>query len=175
MGKAGTVPDGDEPPTGFWGFSLATYADPAVARVCLALQDEHGLDVNMLLFCLYAGSHGRSLSADDLARFDATIGPWRHQVVEPLRAVRRWVRSAPQAQSAGALRQQLLDTELAAERHQQQLMSQAIAVPPGPADPALGAANLARYVAATARPPSPALQAELAELCRRVHAVGPRT
>src|SRR6202000_1576818 len=47
----------------FWTFSLAVYADPAVQRECLALQDDHGVDVNLLLFCAFVGAvHGVALS-----------------------------------------------------------------------------------------------------------------
>ena len=34
----------------FWDFSLATYAEEGVAQSLLAMQDELGLDVNVLLY-----------------------------------------------------------------------------------------------------------------------------
>ena len=41
----------DEP--AFWRFSVQFYRQPAVAEVCLLLQDEFGIDVNLLLFVLW--------------------------------------------------------------------------------------------------------------------------
>src|SRR3974377_2548240 len=38
-----------------WNFSLAAYANKAVQDECLALQDEFGLDVNLILSCSYLG------------------------------------------------------------------------------------------------------------------------
>ena len=38
---------------GFWGFSLRIYARQDVPQACLALQDEGGADVNLVLFLLY--------------------------------------------------------------------------------------------------------------------------
>ncbi len=43
----------------FWQYSLEVYAKPEVAELCLSLQDEFGLDVNVLLFCGYLGSLGK--------------------------------------------------------------------------------------------------------------------
>ena len=45
----------DLPSSRFWDFSLEIYAKPGVAQACLALQDECGADVNLLLFCCWAG------------------------------------------------------------------------------------------------------------------------
>ncbi|HEY9550471.1 MAG TPA: TIGR02444 family protein, partial [Kiloniellaceae bacterium] len=55
--KAGVAPE----ETPFWQFSGAVYARRGVAEACLALQQRHGLDVNLLLFCAWAGSNGRRL------------------------------------------------------------------------------------------------------------------
>ena len=37
----------------FWRFSLEVYQDEEVQRLCLSLQDDYGLDVNVVLFCLW--------------------------------------------------------------------------------------------------------------------------
>ena len=55
------------PPTPFWDFSLAVYGRPGVAPACLALQQRHGADVNLLLFCAWFGAaHRGRLTADDV-------------------------------------------------------------------------------------------------------------
>src|SRR5688572_14496276 len=73
----------------FWRFSLQFYGLPDVAPACLALQDEAGVDVNLLLFLLFLAEQGRAVTRDDVARLDRAVAPWRSGVVEPLRAIRR--------------------------------------------------------------------------------------
>ncbi len=98
-----------------WDFSLAVYARPGVPAACLDLQDRRGVDVNVLLFAVWAGlACGVRLSAEELERIDSTIAPWRAEVVRPLRAVRRRVKGEDQA-----LYERLKAAELAAERVQQ--------------------------------------------------------
>ena len=52
----------------FWTFSLRIYGQPGVPPACLTLQDEHGVDVNVLLFALYAASCGRQLASYSIRR-----------------------------------------------------------------------------------------------------------
>ena len=74
----------------FWRFSLAVYAAPGVAEQCLALQDEFGADINLLLFCAWAGTkRAAALDEADIAGAEAVVVHWRNEVVRPLRAVRR--------------------------------------------------------------------------------------
>ena len=42
----------------FWDFSLAVWGREAVEPACLALQARHGIDINVLLFCGWAGRRG---------------------------------------------------------------------------------------------------------------------
>lgn len=84
--------DSGEP---FWNFSLAFYGRPGVSAACLALQDGHRHDVNLLLYACWIGLSGRGrLTAGDLARAAAVSGPWRRGVIEPLRASRRALKEA---------------------------------------------------------------------------------
>src|SRR5262245_2062586 len=73
----------------FWRFSLRFYALPDVAPACIVLQDEGGVDVNVLLFLLFLADSERAVTKDDVARLDRAVAPWREHVVEPLRALRR--------------------------------------------------------------------------------------
>ena len=50
-----------------WAFALAIYAKPDVAEACLALQDEAGVDVMMLLTTTFAAVKQRLLLAAKLA------------------------------------------------------------------------------------------------------------
>ena len=76
----------------FWTFSLALYRTPGVPAACIVLQDECGVDVNVLLFALWLAKEGRALRSDDLAEADLAISAWRNEAVRPLRAVRRFLR-----------------------------------------------------------------------------------
>jgi uncharacterized protein (TIGR02444 family) len=139
----------EAPATPFWDYSLAVYARPGVAEACLALQDRHGLDVNILLFCCWAGQRGRALSAAELEGLMAAVGPWHEGVVKPLRAVRRWLKgqsTAPGA-AAEALRQEVKAQELEAERIEQQILAETLVLGEGAPAAALAAANLKAYLA----------------------------
>ena len=74
----------------FWDFSLAVWGRAAVEPACLALQARHGIDINILLFCGWAGRRGRALDAADLGRLIDAARPWREAAVLPLRALRIW-------------------------------------------------------------------------------------
>lgn len=106
----------------FWAFSLEVYAGPGVAPACLALQDRHGLDVNLLLFCCWAASQGVTLDQRAIAAAAAAVAGWRNQVVKPLRSLRRRLKREsegfPEAETA-ALREKVLAVELEAERLEQ--------------------------------------------------------
>ena len=109
----------------FWRFSLRIYGTPGVPPACLTLQDGSGVDVNVLLFGLFAASQGRKLSAGDVAAIAAAIDPWRLNAVVPLRGVRRFLKDTPagfEAQDIPALRQRVKMMELEAERLQQEVL-----------------------------------------------------
>lgn len=73
----------------FRRYALALYGTPEIETVCLAFQDELELDVNMLLLCCWVGRFGVRLPADTLRRADQAVRPWRETVIEPLRTLRR--------------------------------------------------------------------------------------
>lgn len=80
----------------FWRFSLAFYESPGVAPALLALQDRDGCDVNLMLFALWLGISGRGrLNSDGLAAAARTVGGFRADIIEPLRALRRKLRDHP--------------------------------------------------------------------------------
>jgi uncharacterized protein (TIGR02444 family) len=157
----------------FWDFSLAVYGRPGVAEACLALQDRHGLDVNLLLLCCWAGSQGQRLDRPDMARLMASVGDWQRCVVGPLRSVRRRLKHLPDGGSGqlGALRQAVRDCELDAERIEQIMLRDALAptaeksiAATGQADCA--AANLAVYLEMADTPTEPGDRADLKTVLR---------
>lgn len=112
-------------PSPFWTFSLAVYGRKGVPPACLTLQDEAGVDVNVLLFSLYLGSKGRSLSVDDVRAMVDTIEPWRRDVVVVLRTARRALKEPPspfEGPAVEALRKSAKAAELEAERIQQEML-----------------------------------------------------
>jgi uncharacterized protein (TIGR02444 family) len=109
----------------FWRFSLQFYRLPGAADACLALQEESGVDVNLLLFLLWHASARRRLDRADVERLEAAIAPWRNATVVPLRAVRRALKSPPSLVEPGtaeAFRTRIKAIELEAERLQQEAM-----------------------------------------------------
>jgi uncharacterized protein (TIGR02444 family) len=161
------------PASAFWTFSLAVYGRPGVPQACLALQDAHGVDVNLLLLALWLGTRGRHVEEADLRRLDEQIAPWRADVVVPLRQVRRVLKVPTQAMDAalaGRLRDKVKSVELEAERLQQEaLFALVAAVPPGreaKAGPSLLRTNVeayARLLGATFPPGEIALLTAAAE------------
>lgn len=109
-----------------WSFSLSVYDAPGVADACLAAQDGHGADVNLLLWAAWLAAQGHLLTAEELAEAQAATDPWRDEVVRPLRAIRRRLKTGP-APAPDAitdpLRQQIKAAELEAERVQQQVLT----------------------------------------------------
>jgi uncharacterized protein (TIGR02444 family) len=122
-------------PHPFWNFSLEVYSGEAVARSCIELQDRHGVDVNILLFCCWIGASGRGrLQAEELRRLTGKVGPWQRDIVMPLRAARRRLAAgenlpiAPE-EAAAALRRRVADAEMEAEHVEQLLLAENYAVP----------------------------------------------
>jgi uncharacterized protein (TIGR02444 family) len=131
----------------FWTFSLGFYGRPGVSEACIALQDRHGSDVNLLLYACWVGLSGRGrLAAADLDRAAAANAPWRSAVIEKLRAARRALREEDRHGPILALYEAAKAAELAAERIAQQRL-QALAPPARAADAAARAADAAANLA----------------------------
>ncbi len=149
---------------GFWDFSLRLYSRPEVPPACLALQDEGGADVNLLLFLLYLADRGRLLDEKQVIALDDATRPWREKVVKPIRGVRRLLKAEVGAftpAATGAFRDDMKRVELAAEKLQQ-LTLEALA-PPASAGQAVdsrkraAATHLAHYAASCEPWPEDAL------------------
>lgn len=108
-----------------WSFSLWLYAAPGVADACLEAQDRHGADVNLLLWAAWLAVLGHDLTPAEVAEAEAATRPWRDEVVWPLRAVRRRLKSGPlpaPTMATESLRAQVKAAELEAEKMQQLLL-----------------------------------------------------
>ena len=109
-----------------WTFALAIYAKPGVAEACLALQDEAGVDVMMLLTTTFAAVKQRLLLApDEIRALNEACRLWREQIVWPLRAIRSGLKAGPQpapSEATEQFRSQVKALELAAEKLQNKLL-----------------------------------------------------
>jgi uncharacterized protein (TIGR02444 family) len=138
------MPRASRPGNPFWTYSLRLYRKAGVAPACLALQDRLGIDVNVLLFCLFAGDRGIKLPGATLKLMTDLSLLWSSNVVGPLRGTRRFLKPL----GLPVLRAEVARVELSAERIEQDLLIRLLpraARRPrtGRAEPA--AANLAGY------------------------------
>jgi uncharacterized protein (TIGR02444 family) len=114
----------------FWSFSLTVYSKPDVQKECLDLQDRHAIDVNLLLFCAFAGAvHGAVLPDDALKQAAGLVGEWHKKIVTNLREVRRALKPfatdfSSAAPAAVALRNSVKAIELEAERLEQTMLEE---------------------------------------------------
>jgi uncharacterized protein (TIGR02444 family) len=105
----------------FWEYSLRVYALPGVADVCISLQDDHGCDVNILLLCLWlAETRSSVFEVSDVEAIRRFVAAPNDNLVQPVRAVRRWVKLWSQdeikAEPYASVYKALKDAELAGER-----------------------------------------------------------
>lgn len=142
----------------FWDFSVRTYYRAGVQEAFLALQNERGVDINMLLFCIWLGrTHG--VFSDSL--FSSTCdfsARWAQHVVAPLRAVRTWMKGTGchdgkvAAQDCMDLREKVKGVEFAAEKLQEEVLESLCADRPrvqqcAAEQLAASASNVRRYLA----------------------------
>ena len=160
----------------FWDFSLAVYRMPGVAEACLRLQDEAGVDVNLLLyFCWVATVRDTALDDPEIRKAVEATDAWRDRVVRPLREIRRSMKGgipgmAPEL--AESLRSDVKRIELQSERLQQDLLFHMA----GPATQHVGGSaarrcadeNITRYLKLM----GVSLAASLARDCRSVVEAG---
>ncbi|WP_339713275.1 TIGR02444 family protein [uncultured Sneathiella sp.] len=115
------------PPSQLWDYALRLYSDADVAAACLRLQERRALDVNLLLFCIWAAASGRGrLSEAELEAGIEAGAHWQAEVVAPLRHVRRYLKAptAPiDARLGGELRRGIADGELFAEHMELQFLN----------------------------------------------------
>ena len=117
-----------------WTWSLSVYGRPGVAEACLEVQDRHGADVNLVLWAAWTGAvQGHLLTLAEVEAARAAVTDWHREVVVPLRARRRRLKTGPAPapdEGTEALRRRIKTAELEAERIEQAALS---AHPPHPA------------------------------------------
>lgn len=108
-----------------WAFSLALYARPEVAPCCLALQDQWGANVNVLLWLLWLETRGQAAAPALIARAEGELAEWDTHLLQPLRQLRRELsaRFTRDQTAVEASYQQIKAAELQAERVEQEMLA----------------------------------------------------
>lgn len=104
---------GDKPTMqdSLWTFIDTHYRARSVQQLVLSLQDELGLNVNMLFWCLWLQLKGFQLTPDTLRDTVLKVTPVHDRWVVPLRNLRR------SAERGSDLYQAILAAEICAEKH----------------------------------------------------------
>lgn len=112
----------DDVAKSYWQYSLSLYAVPGIADACLALQDAHGVNVNVLLFFCFARDSGMAIDSATLESIVLSIEASEAQLFEH----RRLRKNAKPTQGARCNNyEQLKSQELDLERVQQKKIVEA--------------------------------------------------
>ena len=142
----------------FWTFSLGYYRGAGVSEACLELQDNCGVDVNVVLFLLWMASQRRSVATADVKALADKVRPWQIDVIGPIRALRRKLKTdAPLLDKGPAelFRTKIKAIELESERLQQEAMAAlaaSLATDTASSTAAAARASIAAYQGAIGRP-----------------------
>jgi uncharacterized protein (TIGR02444 family) len=116
----------DAPTNPFWEYSLRVYGKRGVAEACIELQDGYGLDVNLILACLWSDAEGPGrLDSEQIRDLVNRTRTWQEKVVMPIRKVRRFCKNEPEEvpdELREGFRPGLQTVELDAERVEQALI-----------------------------------------------------
>jgi uncharacterized protein (TIGR02444 family) len=140
----------------FWRFSLGFYRQPGVADACIALQDENGVDVNVLMFFLWFAMQQKEIMPDHARALWEQAALWRDHVVAPLRSVRRKLKEGVplvERDTAEFFRTRIKAVELESERLEQEAlfaMAPSIKTVAAPSVEAAARANVLVYEQALA-------------------------
>lgn len=110
----------------------------------LALQDDHQLNVNLLLLAIWLDSHHQLLASSDWQQLQQSLLEWEQRLLLPYRRLRRLSKAALEQ----AEYQQMLDVELMLERKSQAKILAALkSMILDEVNPAKPDSNFSRYLA----------------------------
>ena len=104
----------------FWAFSVSTY--PSARDQFLWLQNQAGLEVNIVLLCCWAADRGRQLGAVELGAVLQAVEEWNTHVVRPIRAMRLWMKPMESNPEVKHFRNTVVALELESEKLAQGFM-----------------------------------------------------
>jgi len=90
-----------------------------VANECLELQDLHGVNVNLLLFCAWIGTQAITLNRSDIEAATQIVAHWDAMVVRPLRSARQEMKADP---DVATVRARVKAMEIEAEQIEQAML-----------------------------------------------------
>lgn len=123
MQQMSAEPRSDNPESlSFWSWSLARYARPGAESLLLRLQDECGLNVNVLLWAVWCAEHFEAAPEIAFRKALDDVNAWQGRVTKPLCGIRRDLKSLADMDGADALRVQVKASELAAEKIEQTML-----------------------------------------------------
>lgn len=131
---------------GFWDWAIEAYGRDGVADACLDLQDRHGQCVPLLLWAAWIASRSEAASDETLEAACDIARAWDQTALDPLRALRRKLKSPHPDVETGArldIRQKTIELERRAEHHLMQALEHL------PREAAPGADTLQTLVAVT--------------------------
>ena len=76
----------------FWNYSCQLFQLADVAEVCLQMQNNFDADVNLLLFCCWAGENRRPLNKTEIDSLIQASKPWQ-SAIKPLREARKLMKN----------------------------------------------------------------------------------
>ncbi len=106
----------------FWLFSTQVYAVEDVRSQCLELQDQYGVNVNLLLFAAWLDHRAIPLADHHIDEISRLVGPWHDGVIRPLRDARRAAKATATDEPVSSLHGRILQVELAAEQVEQAML-----------------------------------------------------
>jgi len=110
----------------FWDWSIERYDQDGVASTLLDLQDNFGLNVNVLLWCGWCAQDFADIPELVLRKAVDLAEHWTSDVTGPLRQARRALKSPPRqadAQETQSLRSEIKALELRAEKIEQEMLA----------------------------------------------------
>ena len=134
-------------PKSFGNFAVRMYRCEGVHEACLALRDERGADVNVLLFCCWMGATRGEFEIETLDKVLKFSHAWADRVVRPLRSVRSWMKNEGcldpdiPVERCMSLRERIKKVELEAEQMQEIVMESLVKTIP---EATLGVTSQAR-------------------------------
>lgn len=81
------------PESPFWNYSSQLFQIADVADACLAMQNNLDADVNLLLFCCWAGDNHHPLNKLDIDKLIQASEPWQTAIIKPLREARKLMKN----------------------------------------------------------------------------------
>ena len=92
------------PNSELWNYATQIWSLPEVESNCLNLQDDFSVDINILMFCLWAGGEKYCFNEDDLQVLLDTVKPWQ-TMINPLRDARKMMQHQMIAMPSGMVDQ----------------------------------------------------------------------